>query len=105
MKALLREERNGRVALLTRNLVPGKRVYNEELIQRDRVEYRTWDPFRSKLAAAILKGMPEDVIKEGDKVLYLGRQRAPPLPTFRTSLGPAVSSSGSSSRLGSPGSL
>jgi len=72
MKALLREEKNGRAALLTRNLVPGKRVYNEELIQRDGVEYRTWDPFRSKLAAAILKGMPEDVIREGDRVLYLG---------------------------------
>ena len=72
MKALLREEKNGRAALLTRNLVPGKRVYNEELIQRDGVEYRTWDPFRSKLAAAILKGMPDDVIREGDRVLYLG---------------------------------
>ena len=72
MKALLREKRDGRVALLTRNLAPGKRVYNEDLVQRDGVEYRTWDPFRSKLAAAILKGMPEDKIKEGDRVLYLG---------------------------------
>jgi len=72
LKALLREERDGRVALLTRNLSPGKRVYNEDLVQRDGVEYRTWDPFRSKLAAAILKGMPEDKIKEGDRVLYLG---------------------------------
>jgi len=72
LKALLREERDGRVALLTRNLAPGKRVYNEDLVQRDGVEYRTWDPFRSKLAAAILKGMPEDKIKEGDRVLYLG---------------------------------
>ncbi|HXW95889.1 MAG TPA: fibrillarin-like rRNA/tRNA 2'-O-methyltransferase [Nitrososphaerales archaeon] len=72
MKVLLREEKKGRVALLTRNLVPGKRAYNEELLQRDGVEYRTWDPFRSKLAAAILKGMPEDVVKEGDRVLYLG---------------------------------
>jgi len=72
LKALLREKRDGRVALLTRNLAPGKRVYNEDLVQRDGVEYRTWDPFRSKLAAAILKGMPEDKIKEGDRVLYLG---------------------------------
>jgi len=72
LRALLREERDGRVALLTRNLAPGKRVYNEDLVQRDGVEYRTWDPFRSKLAAAILKGMPEDKIKEGDRVLYLG---------------------------------
>ena len=72
MKPLLREVMNGRVALLTRNLAPGKRVYNEELVVRDGMEYRTWDPFRSKLAAAIIKGMPEDVIREGDRVLYLG---------------------------------
>jgi fibrillarin-like pre-rRNA processing protein len=72
MTALRREERNGRVALLTRNLAPGKRVYNEELLLRDGVEYRTWDPFRSKLAAGILKGIPEDIVREGDRVLYLG---------------------------------
>jgi fibrillarin-like pre-rRNA processing protein len=72
MKSLLREERNGRTALLTRNLVPGKRVYNEDLILRDGVEYRTWDPFRSKLAAAVLKGLPEQIIGEGSRVLYLG---------------------------------
>ena len=72
MRALLREEKNGRVALLTRNLAPGKRVYNEDLILRNGIEYRTWDPFRSKLAAAIMKGMPEQVINEGDRVLYLG---------------------------------
>lgn len=72
MNLLLREERKGRTVLLTRNLAPGKRVYNEELLLRDGVEYRTWDPFRSKLAAAILKGLPEDIIGEGSKVLYLG---------------------------------
>jgi fibrillarin-like pre-rRNA processing protein len=72
MTLLLREDRMGRTALLTRNLTPGKRVYNEELLLRDGVEYRTWDPFRSKLAAAILKGLPDDVIREGSRVLYLG---------------------------------
>jgi fibrillarin-like pre-rRNA processing protein len=72
MKTLLREERDGRKALLTRNLSPGSRVYNEDLVPRDGVEYRTWDPFRSKLAAAILKGLPEEVIGEGHRVLYLG---------------------------------
>ncbi len=50
----------------------GKRVYNEDLVERGGAEYRTWDPFRSKLAAALLKGLPSDVIREGDKVLYLG---------------------------------
>ncbi|HUI22988.1 MAG TPA: fibrillarin-like rRNA/tRNA 2'-O-methyltransferase [Nitrososphaerales archaeon] len=71
-KPLLREENRGRTALLTRNLVPGKRVYNEDLVTREGVEYRTWDPFRSKLAAAMMKGMSEGVIREGDRVLYLG---------------------------------
>ena len=47
-------------------------MYNEDLVMRNGVEYRSWDPFRSKLAAALLKGMPEGVIKEGDRVLYLG---------------------------------
>ncbi len=72
MKALLREEKGGRKALLTRNLAPGRKVYNEDLVLRDGVEYRTWDPFRSKLAAAILKGLPDDLVKEGARVLYLG---------------------------------
>ena len=72
MKSLLREENKGRTALLTKNLAPGRRVYNEDLVMRDGVEYRTWDPFRSKLAAGIVKGMPEELIREGDRVLYLG---------------------------------
>ena len=72
MNPLLREEKLGRTALLTRNLTPGKKVYNEDLILRDGVEYRTWEPFRSKMAAAIIKGLPEDVVAPGSKVLYLG---------------------------------
>ncbi len=72
MSLLLREEKGGRKALLTKNFAPGKKVYNEDLVLRDGVEYRTWDPFRSKLAAAIIKGLPDDVIREGARVLYLG---------------------------------
>jgi len=72
MKPLLREEKGGRTVLLTKNLAKGRRVYNEELVLRDGEEYRTWDPFRSKLAAAILKGLPEEVVRPGDWVLYLG---------------------------------
>ncbi len=72
MKRLLREDRYGRTVLLTQNLAPGKKVYNEDLVLRDGLEYRTWDPFRSKLAAAIIKGLPEDVVSEGQRVLYLG---------------------------------
>ncbi len=72
MSPVRREERHGRTVLLTPNLAKGYRVYTEELVVRDGVEYRTWDPFRSKLAAAILKGLPDDIIQEGDSVLYLG---------------------------------
>ena len=37
-----------------------------------KTEYRTWNPFRSKLAAAILGGVDQIHIKPGSKVLYLG---------------------------------
>jgi fibrillarin-like pre-rRNA processing protein len=72
MSRLRKIERNGRTVLLTRNLAPGLRVYNEDLLKVEGHEYRTWDPYRSKLAAAILKGLPEDAVDEGDAVLYLG---------------------------------
>ena len=38
----------------------------------DKIEYRAWNPFRSKLAAAILGGVDQIHIKPGAKVLYLG---------------------------------
>ena len=37
-----------------------------------KIEYRVWNPFRSKLAAAILGGVGNIYIKPGAKVLYLG---------------------------------
>ena len=36
------------------------------------MEYRAWNPFRSKLAAAILGGVDNIHMKPGSKVLYLG---------------------------------
>lgn len=56
----------------TRNLSPEKTVYGERLIKYEGVEYRIWDPFRSKLAAAILKGVKKVPIQPTHKVLYLG---------------------------------
>ncbi len=58
--------------LLTRNLVPGQRVYGEKLLKIGGEEYRAWDPYRSKLAGAIKKGMRTLHIRPGSKVLYLG---------------------------------
>ena len=37
-----------------------------------KIEYRAWNPFRSKLAAAILGGVDQIHMKPGEKVLYLG---------------------------------
>lgn len=38
----------------------------------EKLEYRVWNPFRSKLAASILSGVDNIHIKPGSKVLYLG---------------------------------
>jgi fibrillarin-like pre-rRNA processing protein len=58
--------------LATRNLSPGRSVYGEQLVKFSRKEYRLWDAYRSKLAAAILKGTKEVPISPSCKVLYLG---------------------------------
>ncbi len=58
--------------LATLNLIPGMRVYGEELITVNGREYRTWNPYRSKLSAAIMKGLKNMGIKSGADVLYLG---------------------------------
>lgn len=64
-------------ALCTRNLVPGDSVYGEKRISVDeadgsKIEYRVWNPFRSKLAAAVIGGVENIWIKPGSRVLYLG---------------------------------
>ena len=67
------EQRKGkRTSLYTQNLVPGKKVYGEDLVTMEGVEYREWNHNRSKLAAAILKGSPNIGMRKGDTVLYLG---------------------------------
>lgn len=38
----------------------------------EKIEYRVWNPFRSKLAAAILGGVDQIYMGPGSKVLYLG---------------------------------
>ena len=86
-------------ALVTLNLVPGDSVYGEKRISIDeendkKVEYRVWNPFRSKLAASIMggrhsitsiahgfdyfsksdtfSGLEDIYMPPGSKVLYLG---------------------------------
>jgi len=62
---------------VTKNIVPGESVYGEKRIAveaegGDKTEYRVWNPFRSKLAAAVLGGVDNIHIKPGSKLLYLG---------------------------------
>ena len=63
---------NDRWVLATKNLTPGRKVYGESIISWQGEEYRVWNPYRSKLAAAINKGLKELPIKPGKRVLYLG---------------------------------
>lgn len=71
--------------LCTKNVAPGVAVYGEKRISVDapsttgdesgpstKVEYRVWNPFRSKLAAGILGGLEDIFMRPGSKVLYLG---------------------------------
>lgn len=63
--------------LVTRNLVPGKNVYGEKLItvedaKEGPIEYREWNPYRSKIGACIILGFNKFGIKPGATVLYLG---------------------------------
>lgn len=81
---------------MTRNLVPGESVYGEKRLVAEsadgedkrpgwalenatetlrlatRIEYRVWNPFRSKLGAGIVGGIGACPVKPGAKVLYLG---------------------------------
>jgi fibrillarin-like pre-rRNA processing protein len=56
----------------TKNLVPGNVVYGEKLVKFKGIEYRLWDPYRSKIAASILNGLKTIPIEPKQKILYLG---------------------------------
>lgn len=63
---------DGTQRLATKNFTSGKNVYGERLVRCMDMEYRLWDPFRSKLAAAILRNLKTVPIQPAHKVLYLG---------------------------------
>jgi fibrillarin-like pre-rRNA processing protein len=66
------EKATDRRNLYTKNLTPGKSFFAELLVKEGGAEYRAWDVSRSKLGAAIKKGISQIGLKEGDVVLYLG---------------------------------
>lgn len=73
-------------SLVTKNMVPGESVYGEKRItfeekvqlpdgtgdKENKIEYRVWNAFRSKLAACVINGIKDIYMKPGAKVLYLG---------------------------------
>lgn len=65
------QEDRGR-KIFTKSIIPGKNPFQEKLIKDGDEEYREFDPKRSKLAAAIIKGCTNAGIRKKDIVLYLG---------------------------------
>ena len=63
-------------ALLTKSLFPGESVYGEKRISVEensqKIEYRVWNPFRSKIGAFISSEVDLIGFGPGSKVLYLG---------------------------------
>ncbi|EFA82831.1 fibrillarin [Heterostelium album PN500] len=60
----------------TLNSTIGESVYGEKRVSvevgTEKKEYRIWNPFRSKIAAALHRGIENIYIRPGCKVLYLG---------------------------------
>ncbi len=61
-----------RLKLYTKNFDIGKRIYGEKLLTYKGIEYREWDPYRSKLAALILENPLTNFLSKNLKCLYLG---------------------------------
>ncbi|AIB09845.1 fibrillarin like-protein (nucleomorph) [Lotharella oceanica] len=62
------------LATLSKN--PGNSTYGEKVIftffNDKKLEFRIWNPFRSKLSAAILLGINSLYFTKGSKILYIG---------------------------------
>ena len=56
----------------TRSIAPRKKAYDERVLRKGRDEYRVWDPKKSKLGAAMQKGLTDVPLRRGMKILYLG---------------------------------
>ncbi|KAF3681195.1 hypothetical protein FXO37_03000 [Capsicum annuum] len=70
-----------------RHLDPLKINYN--LNYGPKVEYRVWNPFRSKVAASVLGGVDANWIKPGTHVLYLGAALGTTVSHVSDIVGPA----------------
>lgn len=84
--------------MATKNLAVGVSVYGEKRISVNTdpsdvstaIEYRVWNPFRSKLAAAVMAGIGDIHIKPGFKVLYLGAASGTTVSHVSDIVGPVI---------------
>jgi fibrillarin-like pre-rRNA processing protein len=65
-------DKEGKKILTTRNLTPGITYYKENTFKTEIGELREWIPYKSKLAAAISKGLEPTFMNKINKILYLG---------------------------------
>jgi len=66
------ENLGDRQRLYTKNLDKGNAIYGEKLVIQKEEEFREWNPYRSKLAAAILNKVRNIYFEKNSKCLYLG---------------------------------
>ncbi len=74
--------------LFTRALIPGDRAFTKSITRSGGEEFREWNPYRSKAAAAIIKGIRNFPIREGSKILYLGISSGSTASFFSDIIGP-----------------
>ncbi|MFA6888724.1 MAG: fibrillarin-like rRNA/tRNA 2'-O-methyltransferase [Candidatus Woesearchaeota archaeon] len=69
-QGIYKEQSKKGTSFWTKNLLPGQSVYDEKLIMDGK--YRQWSVQKSKLGAALAKGLKLLPVKKGDVVLYVG---------------------------------
>lgn len=62
----------GKKLLATKSTHKNFRIHGEKLFDFKGEQFRAWDPFTSKLAATIIKGLKFFPFEQGASVLYLG---------------------------------
>lgn len=71
-KGVFKLENKGKKTLLTKNITPNKKYFDEKLIRYENEEYRIFDYRRSKLAAAVIKKIKPMNLNKNNVILYLG---------------------------------
>jgi fibrillarin-like pre-rRNA processing protein len=63
---------NNQLRIYTQNLDENKTIYGENLVEDRGVQYRQWNPYRSKLCASIRENARKIFLDRNSRLLYLG---------------------------------